>query len=436
MSKLTVVDSRAFMRCSWRLTIKYWVAVFLVVGCSAQNFDYLTSGNGAAGDSSGSGGSAGTTGGTRQSQGGVAAHGTGGGVAQGGSAVAGTAGKGGNAQGGVTAAGGDGGSSQAGAVATGGVGLGGSAQGGIAATTGGAGGGASQGGKTQGGAVATGGVGAAGSAQGGTVATGGVGIAGGSAKGGTAATGGVGVGGNTNTTATGGAATGGVASTTGGTGAATGGAPTGGAATGGVASTTGGTRAATGGAPTGGTTAAGGTNSCPRYAGTGGSVITPPSNGFEANITGWVMLSGVANALSIVSSSTSACLGSAYLACDGTKRSGAWDGPTISVFSYLTSGHTYKVTLAARFDPQNAPSAAKPLTLSVGVTCTSTSVSAGYTHLQQTDTLKSWTRFTGTLPTTLTNCTSISDVFVYLETNSTEATYSINVDDFQLVDTN
>ena len=412
MSKLTVVDSRAFMRCSWRLTIKYWVAVFLVVGCSAQNFDYLTSGNGAAGDSSGSGGSAGTTGGTRQSQGGVAAHGTGGGVAQGGSAVAGTAGKGGNAQGGVTAAGGDGGSSQAGAVATGGVGLGGSAQGGIAATTGGAGGGASQGGKTQGGAVATGGVGAAGSAQGGTVATGGVGIAGGSAKGGTAATGGVGVGGNTNTTATGGAATGG------------------------VASTTGGTRAATGGAPTGGTTAAGGTNSCPRYAGTGGSVITPPSNGFEANITGWVMLSGVANALSIVSSSTSACLGSAYLACDGTKRSGAWDGPTISVFSYLTSGHTYKVTLAARFDPQNAPSAAKPLTLSVGVTCTSTSVSAGYTHLQQTDTLKSWTRFTGTLPTTLTNCTSISDVFVYLETNSTEATYSINVDDFQLVDTN
>jgi hypothetical protein len=162
--------------------------------------------------------------------------------------------------------------------------------------------------------------------------------------------------------------------------------------------------------------------------------MTPPSNGFESNITGWSTLSATAGANSRVTGSSSACLGSAYLACDGTKRSGAWDGPSINVFSYLVSGHTYIVTLAARFDPKNAPSAAKPLIFSAVVTCNSTSVSAGYTHLQQIDTLTSWTRFSGTLPTTLTNCTSVATVGVYVETNSTEATYSIDVDDFQFID--
>jgi hypothetical protein len=61
-------------------------------------------------------------------------------------------------------------------------------------------------------------------------------------------------------------------------------------------------------------------------------------------------------------------------------------------------------------------------------------VSAGYAHLQQTDTLTTWTRFSGTLPTTLTNCTSISKVQAYVETNTAEAAFSINVDDFQLID--
>ena len=255
---VTVASSQAFRKRSGRLTIWCSVVVSLVVGCSAQSFDYLTSGNGAAGDSSGSGGSPGT-GSNGQSQGGSAAKGGGtghGGDPQGGSDVAAGTGGGGKAQGGVNAAGGAAGGSQAGAVATGGAGLGGSAQGGIAAATGGAGAGASQGG-TQGGAAATGGVGVAGSARGGTVATGGA------SNGGTRGTGGAGTGGAP--------VTGGVSTTSGGAGAggvskggsATGGAGTGGAATGGAG--TGG--AATGGAGTGGVGTGG--------AGTGGAATDP-----------------------------------------------------------------------------------------------------------------------------------------------------------------
>ena len=190
---------------------------------------------------------------------------------------------------------------------------------------------------------------------------------------------------------------------------------------------TGGITATGGATATGGTTATG----C-KYAGTGGSVVTPPSNDFESNSTGWAMLSG--RAVSRVTGSSNACVGAAYLLGAGSNRAGEWDGPAIGVLTYLVSGHTYKVTIAARFDPQNAPSAAKPLIFSAAVSCTSTSVSAGYSHLQQTDTLTTWTRFSGTLPTTLTNCTSISKVQAYVETNTAEAAFSINVDDFQWID--
>ena len=206
--------------------------------------------------------------------------------------------------------------------------------------------------------------------------------------------------------------------------------PTGGAATGGVAT---GGKPATGGAPA----ATGGTNNtCPAYTGTAGKLIAPPTNGFESDTTNWILLSGTTGAISRVTNSASACEGSSFLSCDGTKRSGNWDGPSIAVLSYLVSGHTYAVTLAARFTPQNAPTAAKPLIMSVEVACTSTSTSAGYTHVQQTDTFTSWVRFSGTLPTTLTNCTSVSKVIAYVETlNAAEAAFSIDLDDFRLIDT-
>ena len=321
-----------------------------------------------------------------------------GGSAQGGTVAKGGADLGGDGQGGTETTGGNGGAAPGGAVATGGVGVGGGTPGGTVAT-----GGAGLGGGAQGGTRATGG-----KSQGGAVATGGVGV-GGAAQGGTPATGGKSQGG---TVATGGAATGGVA-------------PTGGAATGGVPAT-GGAPAATGGAK----------NTCPAYTGTSGTLITPPTNGFESDTTNWILLSSTTGAISRVTNSASACEGSSYLSCDGTKRSGAWDGPSIAVLSYLSSSHTYAVTLAARFTPQNAPTAAKPLIMSVEVACTSTSVSTGYTHIQQTDTLTTWTRFSGTLPTTLTNCTSVSKVIAYVETlNSTEATFSIDIDDFRLIQT-
>ncbi len=311
-----------------------------------------------------------------------------------------------------------GGGPQGGTVPSGGAGLGGNTQGGVTAT-----GGVNQAGNSRGGSLATGGAGLGGGAQGGTAAIGGTVATGGKAQGGTVATGGT-VG-----------ATGGTVAATGGTVAATGGTV---AATGGTVAATGGTVAATGGtvAATGGTVAAtGGSTSC-KYTPASGSVVTPPSNGFEANTTGWALVSGSTSAISRATGSANACEGSAYLVCDGSKRTNAWDGPAINVLSYLKSGRTYTVTLAARFDPAKAPSAAAPLQLSVAVACTSTSVGSAYSHLQATDTLTSWVRFTGTLPTTMTGCSSISVVQVYVETvNTSEQADSIDVDDFQLIDT-
>lgn len=163
-------------------------------------------------------------------------------------------------------------------------------------------------------------------------------------------------------------------------------------------------------------------------------MLAPPSNGFDSNFTNWTMRSNATGALSIVTDSANSCVGSAYLACDGSKRSKEWDGPSLNVLSYLKQGKVYTATIAARFDPKNAPATAKPLIFSAAVACSNTSVSAVYTNMQKIDTLTTWTRFTGTLPTTLTNCTSISLVSVYVETDASEATYSIDIDDFQLIE--
>ena len=385
---VTVATMQSFFslprRSGGKLSILVSVVALLAAGCSTRNFDYLTNGNGEAGDSSSVGESTGGTGLGGKTQGGSTSNG---GIGKGGSAPQG----GGTAQGGG-AQGGEGGTAQGGIEATGGIGQGGNAQGG-SSTTGGAG----QGGTSPGGTVGSGGAGLGGRTQGGTVATGGV------------STGGV---------ATGGVATGGVA---------TGGVATGGAATGGA------TTVATGGsAATGGSKAAtGGATSCVPYTGTGGSVLTPPSNGFEANTTGWSTLSG----RTVSRASTNACEGSSYLVCSNRTggTTGGWDGPTVDVLSYLTDGHTYTVTLAARFDPAKAPTAAAALTMSAVVSCTNTSVSAVYTHIQQQNVLTSWVRFAGTLPTTLTGCTSIAKLQVYVETADTEGTDSIDVDNFMLI---
>ena len=412
---VTVATMQSFFslprRSGGKLSILVSVVALLAAGCSTRNFDYLTNGNGEAGDSSSVGESTGGTGLGGKTQGGSTSNG---GIGKGGSAPQG----GGTAQGGG-AQGGEGGTAQGGIEATGGIGQGGNAQGG-SSTTGGAG----QGGTSPGGTVGSGGAGLGGRTQGGTVATGGVSQAG-SAQGGTVATGGVGLGGRTQggTVATGGVSTGGVATG----GVATGGVATGGAATGGA------TTVATGGsAATGGSKAAtGGATSCVPYTGTGGSVLTPPSNGFEANTTGWSTLSG----RTVSRASTNACEGSSYLVCSNRTggTTGGWDGPTVDVLSYLTDGHTYTVTLAARFDPAKAPTAAAALTMSAVVSCTNTSVSAVYTHIQQQNVLTSWVRFAGTLPTTLTGCTSIAKLQVYVETADTEGTDSIDVDNFMLI---
>jgi hypothetical protein len=389
-------------------------------GTQASGGTYSASGATSSGASTSIGATT-VTGGTAAiggsyTSGGATSNGTGGTPATGGTnsnSTVGAGGTGGTSQTFVidTPTGGATGNGAGGTKSTGGI----TSTGGIKAT-----GGSSATGGTPGtgGVIATGGAGTGGRAQGGTVASGGAGL-GGDAQGGTIATGGAGLGGDAQggTVATGGVATGGVAPT-GGTWA------TGGAATGGVG--TGGTVAATGGT----------NNSCPAYTGTSGTLITPPTNGFEANTTNWILLSGTTGSVSRVTNASSACEGSSYLSCDGTKRSGNWDGPSVAVLSYLVSGHTYAFTLAARFTPQNAPTSAKPLIMSAEVACTSTSVTTGYTHVQQTDTLTTWVRFSGTLPTTLTNCTSVSKVIVYLETlNSAEATFSIDIDDFRLIDT-
>jgi hypothetical protein len=173
---------------------------------------------------------------------------------------------------------------------------------------------------------------------------------------------------------------------------------------------------------------------CPAYNAAGGVLITPPSNDFESDITEWTTMTGNSSALSLKQSAASACLGSSYLACDGATRSGAWDGPKLMILPYVVVGHQYVATLAARFDPDNAPVAAGTIKLSTVNACVDSTIATAFRNLEQATTSSDWVRLSGTVEPVLAGCEELSEVTVYVETDADNQAYSIDIDDFQLWD--
>ncbi|HEY5957855.1 MAG TPA: hypothetical protein VIV60_14935 [Polyangiaceae bacterium] len=179
--------------------------------------------------------------------------------------------------------------------------------------------------------------------------------------------------------------------------------------------------------------ATGGDASCPLYTGTGGNLVTPPTNGFELNTTGWSTTSMRTGSISQVVGG--ACLGNAYLACAGLQRSAEWDGPAADVLPYVVTGHTYIATIATRFDPTEPPPTDKTLRLVASKTCLDTSIEPVYGHLSERMSTGGWLRLTGTFKVELAGCTQLARLLVYVETNTGAKTSSIQLDDFQLFDT-
>lgn len=189
----------------------------------------------------------------------------------------------------------------------------------------------------------------------------------------------------------------------------------------------------TGGAHTGGASPL----PCPPYVGgSPGTIVTPPSNSFESSMTGWSTVSERSTLLSLVEGSSDACQGSGYLQCAGSGRQAAWDGPALNVLQYLLPGHTYEASVAARFDPQSPPDAGVAGVLfSMALYCSDSSVSTTYRQIMVGATSTNWFRLTGPLLTSLTGCPSLSRLVVYVESDSTAATNTLQIDDFILIDT-
>ena len=192
---------------------------------------------------------------------------------------------------------------------------------------------------------------------------------------------------------------------------------------------------ATGGAiATGGSPAEGGSaGPCPAYTGTGGSTVTPPSNGFETSVSGWTTVAESAVPISQVLTG-GACEGSGFLRCDGAERTANWDGPNINVLPNVVTSHQYNVTVAARFDPANAPAAATNMTLTVAFLCADTSVNPLYSPQQAAPATTSWIRLSGAFSAMFVGCTSLAQIKVYVESDVAAAKNSIDLDDFQLID--
>ncbi|MGC4065173.1 MAG: carbohydrate binding domain-containing protein [Polyangiaceae bacterium] len=203
-------------------------------------------------------------------------------------------------------------------------------------------------------------------------------------------------------------------------------------------STSGGGSTAAGGASTGGTSGTVGTTtpvgSCTYVPGTG-RLLKPPTNSFEVDTGDWSTTSANFSAISLVQGDGHACDGSSYITCNGAARTGAWDGPAIELLSYVTPGHEYLVTVAARFNQATTLTSAKPLIMSTAAHCVDTNVKPVFSRVQQRGAYTNWVRFTSTIVVEMAGCTTdLSRFVLYLETDDTAATQSIDVDDFQILD--
>jgi hypothetical protein len=170
------------------------------------------------------------------------------------------------------------------------------------------------------------------------------------------------------------------------------------------------------------------------YVPTFGQLLKPPSNNFEVDLGDWSTTAANATAISVVRGDGLACDGSAYITCNGTARSGAWDGPALELLSYVTVGHQYLVTVAGRFNPSTTLTSAKPLIMSTAAHCVDTNVKPLFSRVQQRGAFTNWVRFTSTIVVEMAGCTDLSRFVLYLETEDSGATQSIDVDDFQILD--
>lgn len=197
-----------------------------------------------------------------------------------------------------------------------------------------------------------------------------------------------------------------------------------------------------GGSNSGGASASGGSGTtgveidptCPAYDGTGGKLITPPSNGFEDNVSGWTTTGTHSSAISQVFQGANPCEGSAYLACAGSQRSAEWDGPAFDIFPYVQAGRRYAVTVAARFDPAAPPTSARLMHLVSARYCLDSAVSTDYQHLQEKVSNSNWVRFSGEVTAGLDGCPALRKLLVYVDTDVPEAALTIHLDDFRVYD--
>ncbi|HMA91283.1 MAG TPA: carbohydrate binding domain-containing protein [Polyangiaceae bacterium] len=186
---------------------------------------------------------------------------------------------------------------------------------------------------------------------------------------------------------------------------------------------------------------------CPLYVGTGGTLVTPPTNGFEENSLEWGRTAAPTSAsgVSRVTNDVSACEGTAYLLCDGDVRAASWDGPAINLVRFVQLGHKYAVTAAVRFDSKaNVSGAGQTLGFTMGYWCDSQPTTGEGNEYINLHTMRasaaSWSRLKGTFdfpPVACKDPNSVTKLQVYFETayGVTEAAQaSFHVDDFQLID--
>lgn len=195
----------------------------------------------------------------------------------------------------------------------------------------------------------------------------------------------------------------------------------------------------------GGTSQSGGTtgvaggggmdSTCPSFTGTGGTLITPPSTGFEA-AGSWSTLTERACSVTAAAGSGNACEGKSYLSCNGSVRTDSWDGPLFKLDAYFVNGHRYLITAAVRYSPMTAPTSSAGIMGTVIRGCTG-GTTADYLTLGNVTTKYEWARITGTVDASLPGCTSLSAFGFYVQTPSGDATLaklSLDVDDFRIYD--
>jgi hypothetical protein len=204
--------------------------------------------------------------------------------------------------------------------------------------------------------------------------------------------------------------------------------------TGGTSSTR---QSSAGSMASGGLVGTSGAATCPAFTGTGGTPVIPPSADFETEPEApWTTTSNQVSSVYRVQAPGSACEGNWYLMCDPTRiaRQAGWDGPAIELLSYVVAGHKYQVSVAVRFDPLNAPTSAKNIGFTISKNCSDSTITTTYQSLMRKTTQTGWIRLDGYFSPDLAGCSQLSRVVVYVETDDTEKSFAIDVDDFHLVD--